>query len=185
MANYGQMHTTATAEDTRQDLAKMFQKWANATGSKFRWLHPRSRTEAKSIYGKATLWFERDGREATIECDASQRYADNLRSLFMTLDRIRISEASGISLETLVTAAQTLMALPPPRHHEPEPATASGDDPWDVLGLRAGAPLATVEAVWRVAVKDAMQHRDDEAVKRLNVARDAIRQQAAATAGRG
>ena len=101
--------------------------------------------------------------------DCYTKVADNLAAIAATLEAMRAIERPG-GAEILDRAFTGFVALPAP------------EQPWQVLGVPMHASMAEIETAYR---RLAMQHHPDRggdanAMARINAARDAMLERAAA-----
>ncbi len=93
-----------------------------------------------------------------------QRAADNLRVLYLAVEAMRLNEKRGIA--DVIESAYVQIAAPKQER-----------DPYEVLGIVPGSPLAVAEAVYKARIKSA--HPDaggtTEATRELNDAIEKIR----------
>lgn len=158
--------TNKTWSETKQDLADCLRKW----GVKEYELECDAR-----IYGSYNktpvklrlVW--KDGREIVWEYNAQDRPVDNLRVLYLAAEAMRLNEARGI--DKLVQQAYAML-----------PAPKTQRDPWEVLGLRPGAPAALIDAAYKTLANTAHPDKggSDAAMQELNDARERAKQGAPA-----
>ena len=109
------------------------------------------------------LYFALDGHPHALACDRWTTVADNIAAIAAHIEALRGQERWGVA--DLKQAFAGHVALPPPETW------------WKVLGISPDASLAEIEAAFRTLAKHA--HADtggsDQAMVRLNLARDAAR----------
>lgn len=165
MANFGELNTDTPVWETLKDLEAVFRKWGDLD-----WGAPRE--NMRTPLGPASVWFTLNGQRKELTCSRWPEYQRNIRALYLTLESLRLASQRGI----LDQYRQFFAELPAGAGDAPS------DDPWTVLGVTKNAAAEVVETAYRRRAFDAHPDRggSDAAMRRLNVARDAIRSQAAA-----
>jgi DnaJ-domain-containing protein 1 len=168
--------TDKTWSQTLDDLDATMRKWGVSA-----WRTSPQRPPRKRWYRaderRVDLTFERGGRSITISHDRQATPEDNLRVLYLAAEAMRLNERRGIAAVLASAYAQ----LPPPEDAAPVSPDDPHADPYTVLGLQPGAPLAVAEAAYRALAK--AMHPDaggDPAqFARLTAAIEAIRKEKA------
>lgn len=159
MPEYGNLTTNKAARETMRDIQDCFRRWGVTL-----WDAPQP---AKIGGVTATIRFELNGEPKVLECDRFKTYATNLRAVYLALDGLRLASQRRI----LEQYRQFFKALPDGE------SSSSSDDPYSILGVQHGAPLAVAEAAYRVLSRSA--HPDvggsAEAFHRLQIAIERIR----------
>lgn len=141
-----QMRYTTTWSKTVQELGWCFEKWGvpahlwkieTATDHR-RDYNRRGDLEERRV----SLRFPFGGKEILLTCDAQETQAGNLRVLYLAVDAMRLNEVRGLN-DVMREAYLQLEA--------PEKVR----DPYEVLGVRADAPMAVIEASYKAQAKTA------------------------------
>lgn len=157
--------TNKSWSETRGDLGAMFAKWGvrdwAVSCPSQAYDSYRLSPAARAVTIRYTHPRQGD-RELTYGKQA--RPVDNIRVLWLVLEAMRLNETRGI--EDIVREAY--LALPAPSRER---------DPYEVLGVRPGAPAEVIEASYRALAK--RLHPDvggsAEAMTALNAAWEAVR----------
>lgn len=130
---------------------------------------PRSGEREPDDPGAAVYWLESRNANQPPRCIAIDRYtkvADNLAAIAATFEAMRAIERHG-GAEILERAFTGFTGLP---------ASTAGEAWWDVLGVSAHASEAEINDAYRrlarAAHPDNKETGSDDAIRRLNVARD-------------
>lgn len=162
--------TNKTWSETIKDLETTFDKWGVGDYWKVEpWKAPKSRAAFQMPNDRlVTLTFTLFGRDITLSTFAQNRAVDNLRALYLAVERMRMIEVAGV--QDLVQAAYAQL---------PAPKT---DDPYDVLGVSKNWDLDAIEIHWKNLMKTV--HPDtagdagsDLQAQRYNAAVAAIRKE--------
>lgn len=164
-------YTVKSWAETKADLRVCFSRWGVQ-----HW-DIECETIQYSRYGlpedqrRVLLWYvhPETGEEKRLETARFDRPMDNLRAIYLTIDSIRLAEKRGLG----ELMKQNYAALPAP---------APARSPWDVLGVKPGAPRDVVDAAYRTIAK--RTHPDAggsvEAFREVQAAYDALREEAGA-----
>lgn len=174
MSNYS-IFTKKTWAETVNDLAETFRKWHVS-----RWhlvpakpvFNPKKLSQSLEER-TVELRYTKDGSEVVLVSRGQERAIDNVRALYLAVERMRLVDAAGLT----DIVRQAYAQLPPPS------ATAAvalpARSPYAVLGVQPDAPLVVIEAAWKARLKSA--HPDAggtaAAAAEVNVAMDAIRKE--------
>lgn len=162
--------TKKTWSETIKDLEDTFEKWGVGDYWKVDpWKAPKSRAAFQMPNDRlVTLTFTLKMREITLSTNEQHRAVDNLRALYLAVERMRMIEVAGVS--DLVQAAYA--QLPAPK----------ADDPYEVLGVPKSWDLDAIEIYWKKLMKTV--HPDtagdagsDLQAQRYNAAMAAIRKE--------
>jgi hypothetical protein len=127
--------------------------------------HAWSQSEAART---VKLTYTKNGKHVTLVMGRQERAVNNLRVLYLAVEALRLNERRGIS--DVIASAYLQLAAP-----EEDP------DPYEVLDIRPGAPLAVAEAAYKAKMR--LAHPDSGGsiaeAKRLNTAIEKIRKEAA------
>lgn len=166
--------TEKTWAETMDDLGETMRKWHISRWS----VEPANpgRKAANKYQSPAertvTLRFSRNNAETVLVSREQDRAVDNLRALYLAVERMRLIDAAGLT----DIVRQAYAQLP-----APAPMAALPRSPYAVLGVQPDAPLAVVEAAWKAQLKSA--HPDAggtaAAAAEVNGAMDAIRKERA------
>jgi hypothetical protein len=164
--------TEKTWSQTLDDLAETFRKWRIAKWS----VEPANpgRKAANKHQNQhertVTLRFTRSGGETVLVSRDQDRAVDNLRALYLAVERMRLIDAAGLT----DIVRQAYAQLP-----APQAAAALPRSPYAVLGVQPDAPLTVCEAAWKARLKSV--HPDaggtDAQAVAVNAAMDAIRKE--------
>lgn len=162
--------SSATPSTTRADILGEVRRWNDQAGSVIADVdlpthYPATRPADQS----AGITLRLRGVEVPIAVKRWGDFGTNFRCCYLVLRDLRLSEARG--LEEAVKAAYNAMQIAAPKTQR---------DPWEVLGLRPGASVDEIEAMYRVKAKSV--HPDSggstEAMAELNEARERAKQEA-------
>lgn len=160
--------TKKTWTETIRDLEETFDKWGIGNHWKVDpWKAPKSRAAFQMPNDRlVTLTFSLSGRDIVLSTNEQNRAVDNLRALYLAVERMRMIEVAGV--QDLVRAAYA--QLPAPK----------AETPYDVLGVPKAWDLGAIEAYWKNLMKTV--HPDltggsDVQAQRYNAAMDAIRKE--------
>ena len=165
------------------DIDESFRKWGNVAPG---WrvdalLAPRSATKQNQTPEErtVTLHWQRKGKAYQIAMGRQWRAVDNLLVIWLIVETLRLNDARGYAQQVAEVYRTEFPALPAPGHASAAAAAPSGADPYRVLWVRVGAPLAVCEAAYRALAKQA--HADaggsDARMRELNAAIEAIRKE--------
>lgn len=119
-----------------------------------------------------TLRFSRNSAETVLVSRDQDRAVDNLRALYLAVERMRLIDAAGLT----DIVRQAYAQLPAPALMAAFPRS-----PYVVLGVQPDAPLTVCEAAWKARLK--ATHPDaggtDAQAAEVNAAMDAIRKERA------
>lgn len=168
------------AEDTKKDMRDLFRKWGID-----QWSIDREREEYTSGVIKrgdgVTVRYLRKTGWQTVYCNRRD-YSENLRAIYLFLDRIRIGEKEGVAYQSLSSTKDLVKTAVDTKAEEAE----NLEDAYDVLGVE---PTDTIETIERVYRAKAQSYHPDTAtgdqpkMKRLNQAHDLILRSRQAKAG--
>lgn len=163
--------TKKTWTETVKDLEETFDKWGVGEAWKIDpWKAPKSRAAYQMPSDRiVTLTFSLSGKEIVLSTNEQNRAVDNLRALYLAVERMRMIEVAGV--QDLVRAAYAQL-----------PAPADPNDPYAVLGVSKSWDLRAIEVYWRSLMKtvhpDTVGDTDsDMQAQRYNVAMAAIRKE--------
>lgn len=118
------------------------------------------------------VYFARKEKELVFACDKFDRTQDNIYAIGKTIEALRGIERWGAS-DMMERAFSGFKALP---------SQTNGESWWSILGVDASATIEEVEAAFKAKAKVA--HPDlggsNDAIRKLNIARDQARSQRAA-----
>lgn len=161
--------TEKTWLETHQELTETFRiwgvkEWQATPGVRRQFADKRSQTIKERTV--ALRYIHPGGQEVMLIMDRQDRAVDNFRVLYLALEAMRLNEKRGLS----DVIQQAYLQLAAPQHQR---------DPYELLGVRAGADMEIVEAAYRARAKHA--HPDaggsEEQMKELNEALEHIRQE--------
>lgn len=153
------LHTKKTWDETIRELAETFEKWGIR---QWRTDPQRPPLRANQYHGLAertvTLYYTIKGRNVVLVSKAQSTARDNLRVLYLVVEALRLNERRGLAETAADAYRQTYPALPAPGQAAssavpPDPSGAC--DPYAVLFVQHGAPLAVCEAAYRALAKAA------------------------------
>lgn len=150
------MARTVDAGRTRNDIRHMFDIW----GIEFFGI---LREQEEYVGGRmkrgngCTVTYTRKGVEQTVFCNHHADYAENIRAIFLFLDRVRIAEKSGISYQGLSSTKDLVKTANPSAKTE---EAESLDDAYDVLGVSTDDATEMVKKIY--AQKAQFYHPDKQ-----------------------
>lgn len=163
MQAYKVPKSARTYRETRDDLALTFSRWGVVDWSDEPNV-PMARVNSRSLLGEEraiTVRFIKDGREVVLSADSQDSPRDNLKLVQLCIDDMRMIERRG--LDTLMRSAYLQLE---------GPQGTVKRDPYEVLGVRPGAPSEAVLGAYRALSK--VRHPDAggsaEAMQELNEA---------------
>lgn len=161
--------TKKTWTETIKDLEETFDKWGVGDYWNLEpWKAPKSRAAFQMPNDRlVTLTFTLEGRDITLSTNDQHRAVDNLRALYLAVERMRMIEVAGV--QDLVRAAYAQLPAPKP------------DDPYSVLGVSKAWDLDAIESHWKGLMKtvhaDTSGTPDTTQAQRYNAAIAAIRKE--------
>lgn len=120
-------------QNTMRDLRAMFQKWDVEM-----WEPIPDRERAPGV----TLRYYRAGSWQQVHCDAFPTRAQNLRQVYLLLDRLRIAEKNGVSY-TGLASTRDLVAT-----GSEGPTKTRLQDAYFILGATPGDPLELIKDIY-------------------------------------
>lgn len=123
-----------------------------------------------------TVSYLRKGAWQSVFCNHGD-YQDNMRQVFLFLDRVRIAEKSGIAYQGL-SSTKDLVSTGPAQGNGNSESKENFEDACDVLGVEPGASWDEVDRVYKVKVQFAHPDKggDPEKFKRIQRAYEYIKQ---------
>ncbi|MDP2729146.1 MAG: DnaJ domain-containing protein [Dehalococcoidales bacterium] len=158
------------ANRTRNDLRHMFDLWGIDQFSIIREQEEYVSGGVKRGNGVTVTYF-RKGEWQTVFCNLSD-FATNMRSIFLFMDRVRISEKSGIFYQGLSSTKDLVKSS-----FDTKPAAEETlEDAYDVLGVSRDDPTELIKKVYVQKVKFYHPDKggDPEKFKRITKAYEAI-----------
>lgn len=150
------LNTKKTWDETIRELAETFEKWGIR-----QWRTDPQRPPLRG-FGEAkptvTLYYTIKGRNVVLVSKAQSTARDNLRVLYLVVEALRLNERRGLAETAADAYRQTYPALPAPGQAASSavpPGTSGAGDPYAVLFVQHGAPLAVCEAAYRALAKAA------------------------------
>jgi hypothetical protein len=163
--------TKKTWSETVKDLETTFDKWGVGEAWKIDpWKAPKSRAAFQMPNNRLVkLTFSLSGREIVLSTNEQNRAVDNLRALYLAVERMRMIEVAGV--QDLVRAAYAQLPAPP-----------DPNDPYAVLGVPRNWDVQAIEAYWRNLMKTVHPDTAGDAgsgiqAQRYNAAMAAIRKE--------
>ena len=123
-----------STEQTLRDLRGMFAKWEIDL-----WEPIPDQQRAPGV----TLRYYRAGSWQQVHCDAFPTRAQNLRQVYLLLDRLRIAEKNGVSYTGLTSTRELVKASP-----EGE-SKIKLQDAYFVLGVTPGDSMELIKAIYQ------------------------------------
>lgn len=159
------------ASRTRNDLRAMFDKWGIDQFSILREQEEYVSGGMKRGNGCTVSYF-RKGAWQTVFCNRSD-YPENMRSIFLFLDRVRIAEKTGVAYQGLSSTKDLVRT----EGNSKMDAKENFEDACDVLGVDPTSSMEEIDRVYRVKVQYAHPDKggDAERFKRLQRAYDYIK----------
>ncbi len=163
------------ATRTRNDLRHMFDLWGIEQFSILREQEEYVSGGLKRGNG-VTVSYLRKGQWQTVYCGHSD-YADNMRSIFHFLDRVRIAEKTGIAYQGLSSTKDLVTTTTGSTNGNTE-AKENFEDACDVLGVEPASSWEEIDRVYKVKVQYAHPDKggDPEKFKRIQKAYEYIKQ---------
>lgn len=130
-------------DDTREDIREMFRKWGfDRSETEILW----DETKDHSRLPGAIVRYLRKGAWQEVSCRAFPARSQNLRQIFLFLDRMRIAEDNGVAY-TGLTGSKDLTTV----NNE---LTRKEDilDAFDILGASPDDPIEMVKEIYRKKV---------------------------------
>ncbi len=163
-------------ERTRKDIREMFDKWGiDKSEYEINWQVETLTTGMQRRLPGVTINYLRDGKWQTVSCFSQWNRANNLRQLYMFLDRIRKSEKVGIQYQGLSYSTEVVSS---------SKASATDErnrredllDAYDILGSSPDEPVELVKEIYRKKVLYYHPDKggDTERFKRLQKAYEMI-----------
>jgi hypothetical protein len=132
------------ADRTRSDIRDMFYKWGIDNFS-------ISREQEEYVGGRikrgegVTVSYFKKGQWQRVFCNHSD-YSENLRSIFLFLDRVRIAEKSGIAYQGLSSTKDIVASTYQNTGTDEKEAL---DDAYDVVGVKREDPDDLVDSIYK------------------------------------
>lgn len=139
MAPTYRLWTDIHAKDTADDLRQLFNRWPEAELLSI----PQTINNSAVV---AFTWRPGQADETTVRVayDQQQRYQDNLRAIYLTLNGLRLAYFRGLGDVLTHTVSQMLRLG----------QAAETVDPYELLGVRPDAPMTAIKAVFRALSKE-------------------------------
>lgn len=138
------MNSKVDANRTRNDIRHSFDMWGIEQFS-------IQREEEEFVGGRikkgngVTVRYLRKGSWQTVFCNKSADYAENMRSIFLFLDRLRIAEKSGVSYQGLSSTKDLVKSTD---NNAPTDEQESLEDAYDVVGVRKTDPIDLIKKIY-------------------------------------
>ncbi|MEX0750681.1 MAG: J domain-containing protein [Dehalococcoidia bacterium] len=153
------LSTNKTPDETMSELRYCFEGWRDA--------ELISARNLKDANDTAEVVFEFHGETVRVQYGLQQRYRDNLRAVYLTLEGLRLAYRRGLG-DLLTNTVSQMLQLG---------AAAVHRDPYELLGVRPDTPLPVAEAAYKTLAK--ALHPDaggsDEDMRELNDAIQRVR----------
>lgn len=163
---------SVSASQTRNNLRHMFDQWGIEQFSIIR--EQEEYANGRFVKGNgATVTYLRRSQWQTVTCVAASSYDENLRSIFLFLDRLRIAEKTGVAYQGLSSVKDVVKTAIDTKAEEQETL----EEAYDILGVKPDDPVELVERVYRAKAQSFhpdTNSGDLEKMKRLNAARDMV-----------
>jgi hypothetical protein len=160
-------------ETTRKDLREMFRKWdIDRTEYDVDWEQNNSRGQRMP---GAIVHYLRNGQWQTVCCYSKNTRAENLRQIFLFLDRIRISERVGVQYQGLSSSKELVAQQPGQVEKERKEALL---DAYDIVGASPDDKFEMIESIYlkKCQFYHPDKGGDPERFKRLTAAFELIKQ---------
>lgn len=163
------------ATRTRNDLRHMFDLWGIEQFSILREQEEYVSGGMKRGNG-VTVSYLRKGSWQTVFCNHGN-YQENMRSIFLFLDRVRIAEKMGIAYQGL-SSTKDLVSTGPAKDNGNSEAKENFEDACDVLGVEPTASFDEIDRTYKVKVQYAHPDKggDPEKFKRIQRAYEYVKQ---------
>lgn len=165
--------TEKTWDETLADLDETFRKWKVTSWRTDPQRPPRKKYQTEPER-TVTLRYTQVGGEVVLVSRKQARAEDNLRALYLAVERMRMIDVADLT----DIVRQAYAQLPPPKA-EDQAQPAGSSDPYVVLGVQRGDPLDLIEAIYRARMRTA--HPDlggnTPQALQLNSAIEAIRKE--------
>jgi hypothetical protein len=168
------MSKPATTERTRGDLKDLFFKWGIKDYSIIREQKEFTNGVMKRGNGATVSYLRKNGWQ-TVTCVAGDNYAENLRRIFLFLDRIRLGEKQGVAYQGLSSSREIVKTSVDPKVEEAENLA----DAYDFLGVKPSDPFDLIEKVYKGRANYFAPDKptgSEAMMKRLNNSFDLIKQ---------
>jgi len=171
--------TKKTWDETIRDLDETFRLWKVKTWFVEPMRPPRKMNQSHSPTERiVTMRYTKDDHEVVLVSGSQERAHDNLRALYLAVERMRLIDLAGLT-DLVRTAYAQLPPAGQTTHPDSTASAASNPDPYAVLGVNRSDSLEAIERVWRAKLWGA--HPDhggsQEQTAPLNAAMDAIRRE--------
>ncbi len=123
-----------TTEQTMRDLRSMFEKWEVDM-----WEPIPDQPRAPGL----TLRYYRAGAWQQVHCNAFPLRDQNLRQIYLLLDRLRIAEKNGVSYTGLTSTREMVAATPEGQ------AKTKLQDAYFILGVTPEDPTEMIRNIYR------------------------------------
>lgn len=165
------MARTVDVDQTRREIRHQFALW-DIDPSEFEILWEEDRSSGRIIRRPgARVRYMRNGQWQEVACYGFPTRAENLRQIFLLLERLRIAEQHGVQYQGLTFTKELTATSPETARKE------SLLDAYDVLGVSPDDPAELIKDVFRR--KSMFYHPDrggdSEKFKRLNKAYEHMR----------
>lgn len=166
MNRYDPNRIKATWHDCMVGIEETFEKFG-VTEWQVRPLRAASKRVYTADERRVTVTFVLDGRTIELALDEHDQ-RPNLWIIWQAVEALRLNRVRG--LEKVMGAAYLALEAP----------TSLGEDPYRFMALQKPVSMVTLNARYRELARQYSQ--DDEMLKKLNIARDAIEQDMEAVA---
>jgi hypothetical protein len=169
------MSKPTTADRTRSDIRHLFDLWRIEQFSIVREQVEYARGGLVKGNGATVTYLRKTGWQ-TVTCVAGDNYADNLRRIFLFLDRIRLAEKQGVAYQGLSSSKDIVKTTADPRLTEQE----NLKEAYDFLGVKSTDPFELIEKLYKS--RATYFHPDNSTgdeflMKRLNTSFDLIKKE--------
>jgi hypothetical protein len=163
------------ADRTRTELREMFYRWGVEKGNwDIEWQEEMVGTVRRRLPG-VTLRYYRQGHWQVISSFAKSTRAENLRQIYLFLDRIRIAERFGVQYQNLSFTKEIVATGAPPNAERDRKEDLL--DAYDTVGASPDDPMEDIDRIYKIKVQ---RHHPDhggdaERFKRLTAAYELIK----------
>ncbi len=131
-------------DDTRADIREMFRKWnIDRTEFDIEWEPNNSRGQRMP---GAIIHYLREGKWQTVCCYSRHSRAENLRQIYLFLDRVRIAEHNGIQYQGLSSSKEVVAQQHCQAEKERKETLL---DAYDIVGASPDDPIDLIKDIYK------------------------------------
>ena len=127
-------------DQTRQEIRDMFRKWdVDRSEFEIEWQEADFNRRLPGV----TVRYQRKGQMQSVSCFTFQSRAENLRQVYMLLDRLRLAEDHGVQYQGLTSSKEIAQTQPSVNRNQ------EVLDAYDLLGVAPDDPMDMVTAIYQ------------------------------------